>query len=114
MEMVEKLVQENLNSYNNMDIETYMDSFSEDIELHAFYENKPLLVGLKAFREFYEKLFEESPQLHSTVLKRIVFENTVIDHERILGRQGMTGAFEIVMLYEVENEKISRMTVLRK
>ena len=114
MKTVEAVVQENLESYNNRNIAAYMSSFSEDIELYAFQEAKPMIVGLYDFRMFYEKLFQDSPRLHSTVLKRIVFDNKVIDHERIEGRQGMTEAFEIVMIYEVKEEKIFRMTILRK
>lgn len=111
---VEEVVQHNLDAYNNRDIETYMTSFDEDIKLYTFSKETPVLVGMKAFREFYEKLFQNSPGLHSTVLNRIVFNNTVIDHERILGREGKTEAFEIVMLYQVKEGKIYRMTILRE
>ncbi len=114
MKTVETVVQENLESYNRRDIEAYMSSFSKDIELYAFHGTKPLIIGWDDFRAFYDKLFRDSPELHSTVLKRIVFGNTVMDHERITGRQGMTEAFEIVMIYEVTEEKIVRMTILRK
>jgi hypothetical protein len=58
-------------------------------------------------------LFDASPKLHSTILKRIVFNNKVIDHERIVGRQGSDAPLEIVVIYEVNEGKIFRLTAIR-
>ncbi|NAS30187.1 hypothetical protein GTQ40_04315 [Flavobacteriaceae bacterium R38] len=110
----EQVVQHNLDCYNNKDIEGFMTSLSDNIELYNFAEDKPVMVGLDAFKEFYGELFKLSPNLHSTVVNRIVFDNKVIDHETIIGRKGSDTAIELVMIYEVQGKKISRMTVLRE
>jgi hypothetical protein len=47
-------------------------------------------------------------------LKRIVFDNKVIDHESIVGRKGAKDILEIVMIYEVKDGKIFKMTSIRK
>ncbi len=110
----EKVVQHNLDCYNNRDINGFMTSFSDDIALYTFPESEPSMVGLEAFKAFYTNLFENSPKLHSTVVNRIIFDNKIIDHETITGRQDSNEMFEIVMIYEVKNTKIFRMTIIRK
>ena len=110
----EQVVQRNLECYNNRDIKGFMESFSPDITLHTFPDPEPTLEGLEAIQNFYSRLFEASPKLHSTILNRIVFDNKIIDHERIVGRMGADAALEIVVVYEVTQGKIFRLTAIRK
>lgn len=110
----EQIVQSNLEAYNNRDLETFMSWFSDDIALYSFGEMKLLASGKPAIEKLYKELFEASPELHSTILKRIVFETKVIDHESIIGRKGSSDVLEIVMIYEVKDGKIFKMTSIRK
>ena len=110
----EQIVQENLEFYNNRNIDGFMTSFSENINIFNLGESTPTIVGKELVRKMYSELFERSPKLHSHILKRIVFGNTVIDHESITGRNGNSDALELVLIYEVENQKICKITVLRK
>ena len=110
----EQIVQSNLEAYNNRDLEKFMSWFSEDIELYSFSEMKLVASGKPAIEKLYKELFDASPNLHSTILKRIVFENKVIDHESIVGRKGASDTLEIVMIYEVKDGKIFKMTSIRK
>ena len=109
----EAVVQENLEHYNKRDIEGFMSSFSDSISLHTFGSTQTPIVGLSAIRALYENLFEESPQLHSTIKHRILLGNKVIDHEFMVGRRGSDTPIEIVLIYEVAEGKIWKMTVLR-
>ena len=110
----EQIVQRNLEAYNNRDLEKFISWFSEDIELYNFSEMKLVASGKPAIEKLYKELFAASPNLHSTILKRIVFDNKVIDHERIVGRKGAADVSEIVMIYEVKDGKIFKMTSIRK
>jgi hypothetical protein len=110
----EQIVQSNLEAYNNLDLEKFMSWLSEDIELYSFSEMKLVASGKPAIEKLYKDLFTASPNLHSTILKRIVFDNKVIDHERIVGRKGAADVLEIVMIYEVKDGKIFKMTSIRK
>jgi hypothetical protein len=110
----EQVVQQNLEAYNQRNLEAFMSSFSEDIAIYNFSENSPITAGLDAVRKRYQDLFLQSPNLHSTILKRIVFDNKVIDHESIVGRLGAKDVLEIIMIYEVKDQKILKMTVIRK
>lgn len=110
----EQVVQSNLDAYNNRDLEKFMFWFSEDVELYSFSEMKLIASGKPAIEKLYKELFAASPNLHSTILKRIVFDNKVIDHESIVGRKGSSEIIEIVMIYEVKDGKIFKMTSIRK
>jgi hypothetical protein len=110
----EQIVQKNLDFYNKRDIEGFMGSFSDSITFYNFSDNKITAMGLTEVRKLYTALFDSSPKLHSTILKRIVFDNKVIDHESIMGRRGSTDIVELVLIYEVKNDKIYKVTVMRK
>ena len=109
----ESTVQANLNAYNARDIETFMNYFTDDVKLVNFSDSRTIADGKPAVRKLYTELFEQSPKLHSTILKRIVMGNKVIDHESITGRKGSAEAVELIMIYEVKEDKIFRMTVVR-
>jgi hypothetical protein len=111
---VEQVVQQNLEAYNARDLDKFMSSFSEDIEMYNFTDGKMTAKGLSEVRKIYQELFNLSPQLHSTILKRIVFDNKIIDHEWIEGRRGSKTPVEIILIYEVKNEKIFKTTAIRK
>ncbi len=110
----EQIVQANLDAYNARDIEAFMRSFSADIALHGFHDSVPHTLGLDAIRVRYRELFDASPQLHSTIIKRIVLKHTVIDHERIVGRNGSPQPYELVLIYEVRDALIFRLTAIRE
>ena len=110
----EQIVQQNLDYYNNRDIEGFMRCFSEDIVIYSFDDPKITASGLEEVRKLYTALFQNSPNLHSTIVNRIVFDNKVIDHESIVGRKGSADILELVLIYEVKNDKIYKITVIRK
>ena len=107
------VVQENLDYYNQRNIEGFMSSFSDTIALYLFGKSDPVAFGKEAIRKLYKDLFDVSPKLHSTILHRIVLGNKVIDHESIKGRKGSKKRTKLVMIYEVSGDKIVRMTVIR-
>jgi hypothetical protein len=110
----EDVVQKNLDSYNHKDIDGFMSSFSDSIIIYNFSDQKITAHGLTEVRKIYSELFDASPKLHSTIIKRIVFDNKVIDHESITGRRGSKDIIELVLIYEVKDEKIYKITVIRK
>lgn len=110
----EEVVQENLDHYNAGDIDSFMKSFSEDISVWKLGEKKTKIKGLTTVRDAYKGLFQSSPNLHSKILSRIVIGNKVIDHEYITGRHGSNEPLILVMIYEVNDQKITKMTVIRE
>jgi len=109
----ELTVQQNLDAYNNRDIETFMSHFSNDIQLFVFGNPNPTANGKEEVRKIYQHLFEQSPTLFSKIQKRIIFQNKVIDHEIIKGRMGNEEPVEMVLIYEIEKEHIFRITAIK-
>jgi len=109
-----EVVQENLEFYNQRNIEGFMSSFTDSITLFMFGKSEPIAQGKEAIRKLYKELFNDSPKLHSTILHRTIIGNRVIDHELIRGRKGSKKPVKLVMIYEVSGDKIVRMTVIRE
>jgi hypothetical protein len=109
----EQIVQFNVESYNQRDIKKFISTFSEDIEFCNFPTNDKRLIGIEQVKNYYQEVFNTSPNLHSTIVKRIVFKNKIIDYENIIGRQGSNEIFEIVLIYEVIENKINKVTAIR-
>lgn len=109
----EKIVQANLDAYNEKDIAGFMSYFSDHITIVNFEDGSISARGKKAVKAIYKPYFEASPNLHSKILKRIVIGNKVIDHEYITGRYGSNEALELILIYEVEEAKIIKVTVLK-
>jgi len=110
----EQVVQANLDAYNTNDIEGFMQCFAPQVTMYSFETGEQTAQGLEAVRAIYEPYFKASPKLHSTILQRTVFVNTIIDHESITGRYGSDEILELVLIYEVHDHKIDKITVLRK
>lgn len=111
---VEQVVEMSVEGYNNRNIDVFMSVVDTNITLHNFADGSILIKNEAACRKFYDALFIASPSLHSTILTRTIFGNKVIDHERITGRNGSKEVIELVLIYEVKNEKIFKITVLKK
>ncbi len=109
----EQIVQKNLDAYNALDIETFMACFHPEIKMYNYGIETPSAQGLEEVRKIYQGLFDRSPNLHSNIIKRIVFENKVIDHESITGRLGDKNPIEMVLIYEVKDEKIIKITAIK-
>ncbi len=109
----ENIIQRQLETYNTGDIEGFMALFSDDVQLHNQADGKLVADGKSAVRDLYTNLFEKSPNLHSKLLNRMVLGNTVIDHEKITGRMGNDGVIELIVIYELKDLKIHRVTVIR-
>ncbi len=105
-ESPEMVVQRQLNAYNARDIDAFMATYSDDVELFDF-PDKPISKGKEAMRANYASMFTNLKYLHCNIEKRIVIGNKVIDHERVKFNDQTVQA---VAIYEVNNGLITRVT----
>jgi len=103
---VEKIVQQQLDTYNARDIEGFLATYTQDIEIYN-YGGELRSKGIDALRAGYTDFFESTPDLHCEIENRIVLGNKVIDHEQVTAN-GNT--FSVIAIYEVENGKIAKVT----
>ena len=101
------VVQRQLDAYNARDVDALVAIYADDARL---YEHPATLVaqGTAALRARFTQRFTE-PNLHATLLNRIVSGNRVIDHERVTRTfpEG-PGEIELVMIYEVVDGRIAQ------
>jgi putative hydrolase of HD superfamily len=96
-----------LEAYNARDIDAFMRWWRDDCLYYAF-PDQLLAKGAAEVRARHIERFRE-PDLHATLRNRIVTGNLVIDHETVTRNfaEGR-GEVDVVCLYEVENELITR------
>ena len=101
----ESVVQHQLDAYNARDVDGLVAIYADDAQM---FEHPATLVarGSAALRERFTARFKE-PNLHATLLKRMVMGSIVVDHERVARTfpEG-SGALELVMIYVVEGGRI--------
>ncbi len=104
----EEIVQQQVIAYNARDIEAFSRCHHKDVELYRLGELKPFVKGRDALYDRYKSIFEESPNLHTDVVQRMVLGDTVIDKEVIVGRSGV-GTSHFIAIYQVEKSMIYRV-----
>lgn len=105
----ETVVQRQLNAYNARNIDAFMDTYADDIEIYTFpatFETK----GKEGMRKRYADYFKHTPNLYCKIEKRIVLGNKIIDKEKV--RAG-DQTIHAVAVYEVENGKIKKVTFIQ-
>lgn len=105
----EPIVQNQLDKYNNRDIEGFLETYTEDVTLFNFPAEQRSK-GRAEMRKGYSEFFESTLDLHCEIKNRIVIGNFVIDEEYITANNSN---FSAVAVYEVKNGKISKVTFLR-
>ena len=109
----EEVVQAQLESYNRGDLDAFMETFDQAV-IFTNAQGEITMQGREAVRARYKAYFEASPDLHSEIQNRIVQGEFVIDHEHITGRYGNPQIYELVLVFQVKQGKIVRVTVYGK
>ncbi|MGW9686679.1 nuclear transport factor 2 family protein [Flagellimonas sp. 2504JD1-5] len=105
----EAVVQSQLEAYNARDIDAFMATYSDNIELFNF-PYKLFQKGASKMKVSYEAFFESTPDLHCEIKNRIVIGNKVIDEEFVT----VNGSnFRAVAIYEVKNGEISKVIFIK-
>jgi hypothetical protein len=105
--VAENLAQQQLDAYNNRDIEAFLLPYSDSVEVYQF-SNKLLYKGKETMRSQYKDMFADTKDLHCTLVKRIVLGNKVIDEESVLFNTSKP-PFRAIAIYIIENNKIAKV-----
>jgi imidazolonepropionase-like amidohydrolase len=108
-ESPEAIVQRQVNAYNARNIDAFLDTYADDIELYDFHSNSPDK-GKETMRKNYGEMFKQTPNLYCEIEKRIVIGNKIIDKEKV--RAGKE-TIHAVAVYEVEKGKIKKVTFIQ-
>lgn len=105
----ETIVDTQLEAYNARNIDAFMATYSQDIELYNF-PDIPTTKGQEGMRKGYTDFFSKTPDLHCEIKNRIVIGNKVIDEEYITMNETY---FSAIAIYEVDQDKIVKVTFIR-
>jgi hypothetical protein len=101
------VVQRQLDAYNARDVDALLATYADDAQTFE-HPSKLLAGGSVQLRERFRVRFQE-PNLHATLIKRVVMGNIVVDHEKVTRTfpEG-PGTLELLMIYDVQNGRIAK------
>ena len=109
-ESPEELVQRQVNAYNLHDLEAFLATYSEDVEVFV-PPHRPAYQGRQALEERFVQFFAQAPNVHARIGDRLLSGRYVIDREHVTGLPD--GAkVEAVAVYEVVEGLIRRVWFL--
>ena len=98
-------VQRQLEAYNARDLERFVAEYSDDVQVFKPPATEPVLAGKAAFAAHYAGKRFNLPNLHATVVARMVSGNTVVDHEQVVGLEAEV--VEAIAVYRVDGDRIT-------
>jgi len=108
---IEKVVQKQIEYYNNQEIKGFASTYSDDITVYTFPDNTVTLSGKQALIERYTETFKKKMQ--ADIKNRSVVGNKVIDWE--IATNGLTGErTSLIAIYEVTNDLITKVWFIRE
>jgi len=102
-----------LDAYNARDIEAFAAWYSDDIVLMTQQDGQVFCEGIDSLRERYGAMFEATPDLHCTLVQRMVCGDIAIDEELVTGMKG-GGTVHAIAIYQVRGAHICRAWFVRE
>jgi imidazolonepropionase-like amidohydrolase len=102
-----EVVEKQALAYNAHNVDLYMQTIDDSIEIFRLPRLQIDLVGKDSVRKGYEFL-NSSPDLYCRILNRIVERNMIVDHEEVYF-QNSAKPFYFIAVYHVRNGRIKRM-----
>ncbi len=102
-----EIVQEQLDAYNAHDLARFVACYSEQIEVFRPPALAPVIQGKAAFSAHYQQNRFTIPELHASLVNRMVSGNIVIDHEAVVGLS--QHPLSAIAVYQVEDGLIQRV-----
>ncbi|MEW6989825.1 nuclear transport factor 2 family protein [Colwelliaceae bacterium 6441] len=107
-----RIVDQQLNAYNSQDIEAFVATYHPEVEIYDF-PNQLKYSGRDKLRQNYQGMFANLKCLNASSKKRIILNNTVIDHELAqmctTDKNTVDTRIEVIAIYEVEAGLIKRV-----
>jgi uncharacterized protein (TIGR02246 family) len=107
----EALIDSLVRAYNDHDARGFADHFSDDA-IHGSLHGGDLDVGAEAIFRRYVDVFARFPQNATKVMYRVVFDDVIVDHERV-SRSPESEPFDVVAANTIRDGKIVRLDFIR-
>ncbi|MDP2188681.1 MAG: nuclear transport factor 2 family protein [Sphingobacteriaceae bacterium] len=103
----EQLAQAQLDAYNARNIEAFLAPYAEDVAVYTFPQTLQYR-GKITMRSTYTRRFNESPDLHCTLVSRMVQGDIVIDQESVIFRTAEPPS-KAIAIYKIKDGKIAEV-----
>jgi hypothetical protein len=108
---IEKVVQQQIEYYNNQYLEGFASTYADDITVYSFPDNTITLNGKQALIERYAETFKK--KMFADIKNRSVVGNRVIDWE--IATNGITGeSTSLMAIYEIKDDLIAKVWFIRE
>lgn len=104
-------VQKQLDAYNNRDIDKFLAPYSDSVKIYN-HPKELLMSGKAQMRARFSGMFANTPDLHCTLINRIVLGNTVIDQEYVIFNKNNPPS-EVLAMYVIAEGKIQEVYFIR-
>lgn len=105
------LAQAQLDAYNQRDLEAFLLPYADSVAVYTF-PNQLQYRGKAQMRQVYVEMFQNLPDLHCSLVNRMVVGNTVIDQESVVFRKGEK-PLHAIAVYKIKDGKIAEVYFLQ-
>jgi hypothetical protein len=106
------VIDRQIDAYNRRDLDGFVACYAPATVVEDA-TGGVLMQGQDAIRHAYGGLFQESPDLHAEIAKRIEIGEYVIDEELVTGRRGAGEALHAVVVYHVADGLIDHVRLIQ-
>ena len=107
----QELVEKFCEAYDNFDIEKCSSFIHPEIKVRSLISEKYHVDGVENFKNFYDSAFKKYPNQKTKLINRIVFEETIIDEELLLGRPEKPEGYHGFVIYAFRDGLIDRIWI---
>ena len=104
-------VQKQLDAYNARDIDAFLAPYSDSVKVYN-HPNRLIMSGKDEMRQRYASMFDSTPDLHCTLINRMVLGNIVIDQEYVITVKNGP-AIQLMAMYKIKEDKIEEVYFIR-
>lgn len=102
-----ELVDRQLLGYNLHNLDFFLDPYAFDVEIYSMPAHSLDIKGKESVRKEYE-FVKTTPDLYCRILKRIVQQNTIVDHEEVYTGASNKPLYGIAT-YVIKNGRIAKV-----
>jgi hypothetical protein len=103
-----EVAQRQLDTFNAHDLDAFLASFTDDVVIRDLLDGSLILEGIAGFRDRYEAVFRDRPQVRADVVARIVIGDIVVDRERLTDGDEHPPE-DALAIYEIAGNQVRRM-----